>query len=57
MNSINEKEKKLNIALDKLKNLDLWVVGLLRWDPHPSHAGFDEIMEYINYICINFYHL
>ena len=23
MNSINEKEKKLNIALDKLKNLDL----------------------------------
>jgi phosphoribosyl 1,2-cyclic phosphate phosphodiesterase len=24
--------------------------GLLRWDPHPSHAGFDEIMEYINYL-------
>ena len=23
MNSINEKEKKLNIALEKLKNLDL----------------------------------
>ena len=23
MNSINEKEKKLNIALDELKNLDL----------------------------------
>ena len=28
MNSINEKEKKLNIALDKLKNLDLGNPGL-----------------------------
>ena len=36
--------------LDKLKNLDLWIVGLLRKDPHPSHAGFKQIIEYINYI-------
>ena len=36
--------------IDKLKNLDLWIVGLLRYDPHPSHAGFDEIMEYVKYI-------
>ena len=36
--------------IDKLKNLDLWIVGLLREDPHPSHAGFDQIMEYIDYI-------
>ena len=36
--------------IDKLKNLDLWIVGLLRPDPHPCHAGFDEIMEYIKYI-------
>ncbi len=36
--------------IDKLKNLDLWIVGLLREDDHPSHAGFDKIMEYINYI-------
>ena len=36
--------------IDKLKNLDLWIVGLLRNDPHPSHAGFDQIIEYINYI-------
>ncbi len=36
--------------LEKLKNLDLWVVGLLRNDPHPSHAGFEQIIEYINYI-------
>ena len=36
--------------LDKLKNLDLWIVGLLRKDPHPSHAGFDQVIDYINYI-------
>jgi len=36
--------------LDNLKNLELWIVGLLRTDPHPSHAGFDQILEYIKYI-------
>ena len=36
--------------IDLLKNLDLWIVGLLRQDPHPSHCGFDEIMEYVNYL-------
>ena len=36
--------------IDKLKNLDLWIVGLLREDPHPAHAGFDYIIELINYI-------
>ena len=36
--------------IDKLKGLDLWIVGLLRYDSHPSHCGFDEIKEYINYI-------
>ena len=36
--------------LDKLKNLDLWIVGLLRKDPHPSHAGFEQIIEYVNYL-------
>tara|TARA_Y100000588_G_scaffold97128_1_gene105244 strand:- start:601 stop:1353 length:753 start_codon:yes stop_codon:yes gene_type:complete len=36
--------------LDKLKNLDLWIVGLLRDDPHPSHAGFNQVMEFIDYI-------
>ena len=36
--------------IDKLKNLDLWIVGLLRDDEHPSHAGYGKIIEYINYI-------
>ena len=36
--------------IDKLKDLDLWVVGLLRYDEHPSHAGFEQIIDYIKYI-------
>ncbi len=43
-------KKFYNSDIDKLKNLDLWIVGLLRYDPHPSHAGFDQILEYINYL-------
>ena len=43
-------KKFYNNDIEKLKNLDLWIVGLLRIDPHPSHAGFDEIMDYIKYI-------
>ena len=39
-----------NNDIDKLKNLDLWIVGLLREDDHPSHAGFKKIMEFINYL-------
>ena len=43
-------KKFYNTDIDKLKNLDLWIVGLLREDDHPAHAGFDKIIEYINYI-------
>ena len=43
-------KKFYNNDIDKLKNLDLWIVGLLRPDSHPSHAGFDEVMEYIDYL-------
>ena len=43
-------KKFYSTDIDKLKNLDLWVVGLLREDDHPSHAGFDQIMEYIKYL-------
>ena len=43
-------KKFYNSDIEKLKNLDLWIVGLLRNDPHPTHAGFEKIIEYINYI-------
>jgi len=43
-------KKFYNNDLDKLKNLDLWIVGLLRKESHPSHAGFDQIIDYVNYI-------
>ena len=43
-------KKFYNNDIDLLKNLDLWVVGLLGSDAHPNHASFDEIMEYIDYL-------
>ncbi len=43
-------KKFYNNDLDRLKNLDLWIVGLLREEPHPAHAGFEQIMEFIKYI-------
>ena len=36
--------------IDKLKNLDLWIVGLLKHEAHPSHASFNEIIELVNYL-------
>ena len=43
-------KKFYNNDIEKLKNLDLWIVGLLRPEPHPSHGGFNEIIEYVNYL-------
>jgi len=43
-------KKFYNNDIEKLKNLDLWIVGLLRLDSHPSHGGYKEIMDYIKYL-------
>tara|TARA_B100000700_G_C15043684_1_gene856711 strand:- start:3306 stop:3758 length:453 start_codon:yes stop_codon:yes gene_type:complete len=43
-------KKFYNNDIEKLKNLDLWIVGLLRYDPHPSHAGLNEILDYVKYL-------
>ena len=43
-------KKFYNNDIDRLKNLDLWIVGMLRTDSHPSHGGFDEIMDYVKYL-------
>ena len=43
-------KKFYNKDIDRLKNLDLWIVGLLKTDSHHSHGGFDEIMDYVNYL-------
>ena len=43
-------KKFYNNDINKLKNLDLWIVGLLKEETHPSHVGFDEIIEYIEYL-------
>ena len=43
-------KKFYNNDIDKLKNLDLWIVGMLRYDPHPSHCGFNDVLKYIDYL-------
>ena len=43
-------KKFYNSDIDKLKNLDLWIVGLLREEDHPAHAGLSKILDYVNYL-------
>tara|TARA_Y100000590_G_C15721911_1_gene1013808 strand:- start:1697 stop:2449 length:753 start_codon:yes stop_codon:yes gene_type:complete len=43
-------KKFYNNDIDKLLNLDLWIVGLLRYDKHSSHASLSEILELIHYL-------
>jgi len=38
------------INFKKLKNLDLWIVGALRDEPHESHAHFDLVFKWMNVI-------
>ena len=42
--------KKDEEELEKLKNLDVLVINALRFDPHPSHLNVDEAIEIINQI-------
>jgi phosphoribosyl 1,2-cyclic phosphate phosphodiesterase len=34
-------------SLAALEGLDLWVVDCLRFEPHPTHAHFDRVMEWV----------
>ena len=36
--------------IDKLKGVKKWIVGCLRYDSHPSHANFNQILEFVNYL-------
>ena len=35
-------------SMKKLKNLDLWIVDCVRYEPHYSHSHFDQTMSWIN---------
>ncbi|MCP4395117.1 MAG: MBL fold metallo-hydrolase [Alphaproteobacteria bacterium] len=37
-------------SLDMLHGLDLWVVGCYSFNPHPTHAHLDKILEWADYI-------
>ena len=39
-----------NGSIDKLVGIEKWVVGCLKMDSHPSHANFDEVMDFVKYI-------
>ena len=43
-------KKFYNGDINKLLGIKKWVVGCLRMDKHPSHASFEEVLEFINYI-------
>lgn len=34
-------------ALDAVRGSELWIVGALRWMPHPTHAHVDRALEWI----------
>lgn len=34
-------------ALETLAGVKYWIVGCLRYEPHPSHAHFDKVLEWI----------
>ena len=34
-------------SMDQLKNLDLWIVDCVRYEPHYSHSHFDQTIEWI----------
>lgn len=35
-------------AFENLRNLDLWIVDCLRFEPHKCHAHFDKVMSWID---------
>ena len=37
-------------TIDKLKGINIWVIGCLRMNSHPSHASFNQIVDYIKYV-------
>lgn len=37
-------------SLDLLKNLDIFIVDCLRFNKHPTHANFDQMMEWVSYL-------
>ncbi len=34
-------------SFDALKGLKLWIVGCLRYEPHPTHADFEKVLGWI----------
>ena len=37
-------------SLAELHDLDLWIVDCLRFEPHPTHAHFDQVLEWVSLV-------
>lgn len=35
-------------SLDRLKSLKVWIVDCLRFSPHPSHAHYERVLEWVS---------
>ncbi len=36
--------------LDLIKGIECWILGCLRYEKHPAHAEYDEILKWIDYV-------
>ena len=39
--------------LDKIKGIECWFVGCLRYDEHPSHASYEEVINWTKKVNAN----
>ena len=39
--------------LDKIKGIECWFVGCLRYDEHPSHASYKEVIDLAQKVSAN----
>ncbi len=37
-----------DVAMEQLHSLDLWIVDCLRFEPHPTHAHFDQVLDWVS---------
>ena len=36
--------------IQKIRGIECWIVGCLRYDDHPSHASYQQVMSWANIV-------
>ena len=39
-----------NDVLDRLKNIDIWVIDCLRYKKHDTHANLEQVLQWHEYV-------